>query len=78
MCIRDRLGSLADEGNHLFPVNEALTDQELEVYLTKLVGSASKSLAAEYAQEFDTPGKIQHAVATDLFCLLYTSPSPRD
>jgi len=61
------LGSLADEGNHLFPVNEALTDQELEVYLRKLVGPASKSLAAEYAQEFDTPGKIQHAVATDLF-----------
>ena len=61
------LGSLADEGNQLFPVNEALTDQELEVYLTKLVGPASKSLAAEYAQEFDTPGKIQHAVATDLF-----------
>ncbi len=61
------LGSLADEGNELLPVKKALTDQQLDVYLTRLVGSTSKSLAAEYAQAFDTPGKMQHAIATDFF-----------
>jgi para-nitrobenzyl esterase len=61
------LGSLAGEGNQLFPVNEALTEDQLNKYLTNLVGEDAKALAAEYVEEFESPGKIQHAVATDVF-----------
>lgn len=61
------LGSLADEGNQLFPVNEALTENQLNQYLTNLVGEEAKALAAEYVEEFKSSGKIQHAVATDVF-----------
>jgi len=61
------LGSLADEGNGLFPVNEKLTRDQVDKYLQKLVGEDARTLMTEYELEFDSPGKIQHAVATDLF-----------
>ena len=61
------LGSLADEGFELFPVNEALTEEQLKEYLTKIVGDESEAMLTAYSAEFTTPGLIQHAVATDMF-----------
>ncbi|MCB1644647.1 MAG: carboxylesterase family protein [Pseudomonadales bacterium] len=61
------VGSLADEGNQLFPVNEALTEAQLDQYLQRQYGSAGAQLKALYSQQHKTPGTIQHAVATDTF-----------
>lgn len=60
-------GSLSDEGNGLIPLNESLTDTELDRYLGRVVGDKAGELKAVYAKEHDSPGAIQHAVATDLF-----------
>ena len=62
------VGCLADEGVNLFPVNETLTDSELDGYLDRTLGSMAKAVKAAYASGSEqTPGQVQHAIATDLF-----------
>ncbi|MFT5577843.1 MAG: para-nitrobenzyl esterase [Paraglaciecola psychrophila] len=63
------LGSLADEGNGLFPVNSALTEAELSASLNALMGpELAPKLLAQYAQQLaQSPGVAQHAIATDQF-----------
>jgi len=62
------VGCLADEGVGLFPVNEALTEAELNAYLARLAGDQASAIKAAYVQALEgSPGTIQHAIATDLF-----------
>ena len=61
------IGSLANEGIELFPVNENLSDAELDGYLTRMFGEGAGALRALYESESASPGEIQHAIATDFF-----------
>lgn len=62
------LGSLANEGIELLPRNDALTDAELMQYLQAGFGNQANALLEAYADErMQSPGHVQHAVATDLF-----------
>jgi len=63
------LGSLANEGNELFPINPALTEAELSTTLTTLMGEdLAPLLLAEYREELtQSPGIAQHAIFTDQF-----------
>lgn len=62
------LGCLSDEGVNLLPLNEALTEDQLDEYLARTVGDHAATLKAAYAAENRrSPGIAQHAVATDLF-----------
>lgn len=62
------VGCLADEGVNLFPINEALTESELDAYLQRTVGNRARAVKAAYASDAITgTGSLQHAIATDLF-----------
>jgi para-nitrobenzyl esterase len=61
------LGFLADEGVELFPVDTALTEDELNNFLSMLGGDDAQELKGLYAFPGATPGEVQHAVATDYF-----------
>jgi para-nitrobenzyl esterase len=62
------VGSLANEGNRLFPLNTSLTDAQLDIYLERTFGDTGPDVKAAYAQELaDSPGLAQREIATDLF-----------
>jgi para-nitrobenzyl esterase len=63
------LGSLANEGNELFPINPTLTEAELISALNGLVGEElAPKLLAEYTEALaQSPGIAQHAIFTDQF-----------
>lgn len=60
------LGSLSNEGHLLFPLNESLSEDDLNAYLERTAGAQAADLKRHYAKEA-TPGQRQHAIATDLF-----------
>jgi len=60
------LGSLANEGNQLLPLNEKLSKAELEQFAQKRAGRLAAALLSLYADE-PTPGIAQRAISTDLF-----------
>ena len=62
------LGSAANEGHLLFPLNKDLSSADLDAYLTKTFGSLSAEVANAYAQELQiSPGLAQREISTDLF-----------
>ncbi len=61
------LGSLANEGVELFPLNPQLTESELAASLGMLGGARGHELAALYAPAAEHPGAIEHAASTDFF-----------
>jgi para-nitrobenzyl esterase len=62
------VGSLANEGHLLFPLNEDLDSAELQTAIEKLAGNHAGALLELYADEAaQSPGLAQRAIATDLF-----------
>ena len=62
------LGSTANEGHLLFPLNEDLSQSGFDAYLSKTFGSLSPALTEAYANELKvSPGFAQREIATDLF-----------
>ena len=62
------LGSTANEGHMLFPVNEDLSRSDLDAYLTQTFGSLSAEVISAYAEELRvSPGFAQREISTDLF-----------
>lgn len=62
------VGSLSDEGNQLFPLNEKLPEAELRTALARQFGDVAPELETLYRQlGSSTPGAIQHAISTDFF-----------
>ena len=62
------LGSLANEGIELFPVNESMTLEGLTQFANAVSGGNGQTLLALYADALEeSPGAAQHAMATDLF-----------
>ena len=62
------LGSTANEGHLLFPLNEDLSQSGFDAYLSKTFGSLSPALTKAYANELKvSPGFAQREIATDLF-----------
>lgn len=61
------VGSLANEGLYLIPKNDDLTDAALDEWLERTAGRHAVRLRSLYADESDSPGAIQHAIATDTF-----------
>ncbi len=63
------LGSLANEGHLLFPLNEQLTRAELDSYVEELAGAElAATLLAQYGDALAvSPGLAQRDIATDLF-----------
>ena len=77
------VGSMANEGHLLFPINDALTPSSLDKWLRKRFGPQADELRKLYADELEqSAGLAQREILIDQFmawgCLLYTSPSPRD
>ncbi len=60
------LGSLSNEGHLLFPLNDSLSEADLDAYLDRTAGAQAAGLKAQYA-DAPSPGQMQHAIATDLF-----------
>ena len=61
------VGSLANEGIHLLPLNEGLDQGELNNFISRLGGEPG-AIEAAYASEIAVgPGAGQHAIATDMF-----------
>lgn len=62
------LGSLANEGHLLFPLNENLDKSDLQAATEKLAGTYAAALLEHYASEIaESPGLAQREIATDLF-----------
>lgn len=62
------VGSMANEGHLLFPVNEALTKQALTDWLQKRFGDAAAELQRLYAAELKaSAGLAQREILTDQF-----------
>ena len=62
------LGSTANEGHLLFPLNEALSKPDFDAYLSTTFGSLSTAVANAYAEELRiSPGFAQREIATDIF-----------
>ncbi len=61
------LGSLSHEGHLLFPLNDSLSEDDLNAYLDRVAGAQAAGIRAHYASPDLSPGQLQHAVATDLF-----------
>ena len=62
------LGSLANEGIELFPVNEDLSEAALDRYLTRTFGESGRELKQIYTDSLQrSPGTAQHAIVTDFF-----------
>jgi len=65
------LGSLADEGNELFPLNEAMTEAQLNDYLSSVAGSRAEELRRLYAEQLTySPAHVQREIITDQFMTL--------
>ena len=63
------IGSLGNEGNQLFPMNETLTESELDQSLTRFFDQPQiAKLKAMYALQLSqSPGLAQREINTDLF-----------
>ena len=62
------LGSTANEGHLLFPLNEKLSRADFDLYLNNTFGDLSRQVAAAYAAELAvSPGFAQREIGTDLF-----------
>lgn len=62
------LGSTANEGHLLLPLNEALSKPDFDAYLSTTFGSLSTAVANAYAEELRiSPGFAQREIATDIF-----------
>ncbi len=65
------VGSAADEGVGLLPLNEKITTAELEQRLNKRFGSAAQELLRLYAEDLKlSPGHVERAVNADQFLTL--------
>lgn len=62
------LGSMADEGNQLFPINNELTREHLAQWLRKRFGGEATALQALYADDVAiAPGLAQREIMTDQY-----------
>lgn len=62
------LGSTANEGHLLFPLNEQLSRADFDAYVSKTFGALSDQITAAYADDLSvSPGLAQREIATDLF-----------
>ncbi len=62
------VGSLANEGHELLPLNNALTEAELDQYLSKTFGDSAPKLKALYAEDLAiSPGMALREILTDAF-----------
>lgn len=62
------VGSLANEGHELLPLNNALTESELDQYLSKTFADAAAKLKALYAEDLAiSPGMALREIQTDAF-----------
>ena len=62
------VGSLANEGHELLPLNNALTESELDQYLSKTFADAASKLKALYAEDLAiSPGMALREILTDAF-----------
>ncbi|MDB0050617.1 carboxylesterase family protein [Pseudomonadales bacterium] len=62
------VGSLANEGHELLPLNNALTESELDQYLSKTFAETAPKLKALYAEDLAiSPGMAQREILTDAF-----------
>lgn len=63
------LGSLANEGNQLFPLNNELTEEQLINFVTTVMGDTlAPQLLALYQDELaESPGLAQREILTDQF-----------
>lgn len=62
------VGSMANEGNRLFPLNASLTEDQFDLYLEKTFGATGADIKQAYASELaHSPGLAQREIATDLF-----------
>lgn len=62
------LGSTANEGHLLFPLNEQLSRADFDAYVSNTFGELGNQVTAAYADELATsPGLAQREIATDLF-----------
>ena len=65
------VGSLANEGHELIPVNESFTAADLDNYLTKAFADSAPELKALYAEELAiSPGMVQREIFTDSYMAL--------
>ena len=62
------VGSLANEGHELLPLNSALTESELDQYLSKTFADSASKLKALYAEDLAiSPGMALREILTDAF-----------
>jgi para-nitrobenzyl esterase len=62
------VGSLANEGHELLPLNNALTESELDQYLSKTFADTAPKLKALYAEDLAiSPGMALREILTDAF-----------
>ena len=62
------VGSLANEGHELLPLNNALTESELDQYLSKTFAETAPKLKALYAEDLAiSPGMALREILTDAF-----------
>ena len=65
------LGSLANEGIELLPLNEGLTESQFDAYLAKRFDGLAASIKQAYeAERLISPGLAQRSIETDLFMAL--------
>ena len=62
------VGSLANEGHELLPLNNALTESEVDQYLNKTFAETAPKLKALYAEDLAiSPGMALREILTDAF-----------
>lgn len=62
------VGSLANEGHELLPLNNALTESQLDQYLSKTFANSAAKLKALYAEDLAiSPGMALREILTDSF-----------
>ncbi len=64
------VGSLANEGEQLFPVNHKLTDDELVAQVSRISSTPDELLALYANERARSPGHALHALLTDRFFAL--------
>ena len=62
------VGSTANEGYQLFPLDESLSQNDFDGWLSQQFGDRAAAVAAAYADEIaQSPGMAQHTIFTDQF-----------
>jgi len=64
------LGSLANEGERLLPLDTTLTEAELDAFLDTLSSSMAEPLKTAYAKNQASPGRVQRDILIDRFMTL--------